>query len=141
MRMRGGGWVGLVADITELKEAQQKLRLAMEESERREEMVRFLAYHDALTGLPNRRLLDDRLRQAVYQAQRRNTKVAVMLVDLDDFKRVNDSAGHRAGDAVLREVTTRLGGGVRKAHTPARHRGDQVVIVIPRPHAGTDRPP
>lgn len=138
MRMRGGGWVGLVADITELKEAQQKLRLAMEEGERREEMVRFLAYHDALTGLPNRRLLDDRLRQAVFQAQRRNTKLAAMLVDLDDFKQVNDSAGHRAGDAVLREVAMRLGGCVRKADTIARHGGDEFVIVIADLQAETD---
>src|SRR5258708_13342522 len=95
MRMRGGGWVGLVADITELKEAQQKLRLAMEEGERREEMVRFLAYHDALTGLPNRRLLDDRLRQAGFQAHRRNTNLAAMLAALADFNQLTPSPRHR----------------------------------------------
>ena len=108
--------IGVSQDITERKE--------------REEMVRFLAYHDSLTGLPNRRLLDDRLRQALYQAQRRDARVAVMLVDLDDFKQINDSAGHRAGDTVLREVATRLGACLRKADTLARHGGDEFVVVL-----------
>ena len=109
--------IGVSQDITERK--------------RREDEDRFLAYHDTLTGLPNRRLLDDRLRQAVNLAQRRDARVAVMLVDLDDFKRVNDQLGHRAGDAVLCEVAQRLGGCVRKADTLARQGGDEFVVVIP----------
>ena len=109
--------IGVTQDITERK--------------RREEQERFLAYHDSLTGLPNRRLLDDRLRQAVNLAQRRDARVAVMLIDLDDFKRVNDQLGHRAGDAVLREVAHRLAGCVRKADTLARQGGDEFVVVIP----------
>jgi diguanylate cyclase (GGDEF)-like protein/PAS domain S-box-containing protein len=109
--------IGVTQDITERK--------------RREEQERFLAYHDSLTGLPNRRLLDDRLRQAVNLAQRRDARVAVMLIDLDDFKRVNDQLGHRAGDAVLREVAHRLVGCVRKADTLARQGGDEFVVVIP----------
>jgi diguanylate cyclase (GGDEF)-like protein len=109
--------IGVSQDITERKH--------------REEQARFLAYHDSLTGLPNRRLLDDRLRQAVNLAQRRDTRVAVMLIDLDDFKRVNDQLGHRAGDAVLREVAHRLVGCVRKADTLARQGGDEFVVVIP----------
>lgn len=101
------------------------------QAKRQEEEVRFLAYHDTLTGLPNRRLLDDRLKQAVYLAQRRDGRVGVMLVDLDEFKQVNDTLGHRAGDSVLREVSRRLAGCVRKADTLARQGGDEFVIVIP----------
>jgi diguanylate cyclase (GGDEF)-like protein/PAS domain S-box-containing protein len=104
----------------------------------REEAVRFLAYHDSLTGLPNRRLLDDRLAQAIHLAQRRDRKLAVMLIDLDDFKEVNDSLGHRAGDAVLREVAQRLALCVRKADTLARHGGDEFVIVVSDVQADAD---
>lgn len=96
-----------------------------------EEEARFLAYHDTLTGLPNRRLLDDRLRQALHLARRRDARVAVMLIDLDRFKAVNDSLGHKAGDAVLCEVAGRLAGCVRKADTLARQGGDEFVVVLP----------
>ncbi|MGE3569876.1 MAG: PAS domain S-box protein [Burkholderiales bacterium] len=109
--------IGVSQDVTERK--------------RREEAERFLAYHDTLTGLPNRRLLDDRLRQALHLAQRRDARVAVMLIDLDDFKEVNDRLGHRAGDAALREVAGRLAACVRKADTLARQGGDEFVLVIP----------
>jgi diguanylate cyclase (GGDEF)-like protein/PAS domain S-box-containing protein len=112
--------------------AKRMIGVAQDVTERRqqEETVRFLAHHDTLTGLPNRRLLDDRLKQALYRAQRREGRVAVLLIDLDDFKQVNDSAGHRAGDAVLREVALRLGGCMRKADTLARHGGDEFVVVM-----------
>jgi len=109
--------IGVSQDITERK--------------RQEEEARFLAYHDTLTGLPNRRLLDDRLNQAVFLAQRRDARVAVMVIDLDRFKQVNDALGHRAGDAVLREAAHRIAGCVRKADTLARHGGDEFVVVIP----------
>ncbi len=109
--------IGVSQDVTERK--------------RREDEVRFLAYHDTLTGLPNRRLLDDRLAQAVHLAQRRDRKVAVMVIDLDRFKEVNDALGYRAGDLVLRQVADRLAGCVRKADTLARHGGDEFVVVIP----------
>lgn len=105
---------------------------------RRDEGVYFLAYHDSLTGLPNRRLLQDRLSQALYSAQRRDGKVGALLIDLDDFKQVNDSGGHRVGDAVLREVAQRLGGCVRKADTLARHGGDEFVIILSELQAEAD---
>jgi diguanylate cyclase (GGDEF)-like protein/PAS domain S-box-containing protein len=116
--------IGVSQDITERK--------------RQEEEARFLAYHDTLTGLPNRRLLDDRLGQAVFLAQRRSTRVAVMVVDLDRFKQVNDQMGHRAGDAVLREAAHRIAGCVRKADTLARQGGDEFVVVIPDLHQDGD---
>ena len=109
--------IGVSQDITDRK--------------RQEEEARFLAYHDTLTGLPNRRLLDDRLRQAVFMAQRRDARIAVMVMDLDHFKQVNDVLGHRAGDAVLREAAHRIAGCVRKADTLARQGGDEFVVVIP----------
>ena len=114
-RLEGGGSVELVADITELRRAEQA--------------ARFLAYHDTLTGLPNRRLLDDRLRQAIRLAQRRDRMVATLLVRLDDFRQVNDTLGHGAGDAVLREVAQRLTGCVRKADTLARASADEFALV------------
>jgi diguanylate cyclase (GGDEF)-like protein len=115
-RLEGGGNVELVADVTELRSAEQASR--------------FLAYHDQLTGLPNRRLLDDRLRQAIRLAERRDRMVATLLVHLDDFRQVNDALGHGAGDAVLREVAERLSGCVRKADTLARAGADEFALVV-----------
>ncbi len=88
-----------------------------------------LAYHDALTGLPNRRLLQDRLLQAIAHAARSGCKVAVLLLDLDDFKGVNDTFGHLVGDGVLQEVANRLSGRLRAADTIARTGGDEFTIV------------
>jgi len=100
------------------------------ERKQREDEIRYFAYHDSLTGLPNRRLLEDRLAQALHAAQRHGRKLAALLIDLDEFKIVNDSAGHRAGDAVLCQVGERLGRCVRKADTLARHGGDEFVIIV-----------
>ena len=88
-----------------------------------EDQIRYsehLAYHDALTGLPNRRLLQDRLLQAMAHADRATHKVAVLLLDLDDFKEVNDTFGHRIGDAALQQVVARLSSRMRPpTHSPA----------------------
>ncbi len=92
--------------------------------------LRHLATHDALTGLPNRVLLDDRLAQAIAHAERDGQQFAVLVLDLDRFKRVNDSLGHRAGDELLNEVARRLSALVRSIDTVARVGGDEFVLVV-----------
>ncbi|MGH8201549.1 MAG: putative bifunctional diguanylate cyclase/phosphodiesterase [Steroidobacteraceae bacterium] len=92
--------------------------------------LRHLATHDALTGLPNRVLLDDRLAQAVAHANRDGQPFAALVVDLDRFKLINDSLGHRAGDAVLDEISRRLSSVVRDIDTVARTGGDEFIVVI-----------
>ncbi len=95
-----------------------------------EEQIRFLAQHDALTKLPNRTLLRERLVRAVPHAQRNEKKLAVIFIDLDDFKKVNDSFGHAAGDHMLKTVAQRLTGCVRAEDTVARLAGDEFIIVL-----------
>jgi len=92
--------------------------------------VRFLAHHDLLTGLPNRTLFQDRLQQALASAKRMETRVALLFIDLDRFKYVNDSFGHRAGDILLQTVAARLRGCVRETDTACRHAGDEYLIVL-----------
>lgn len=111
------GIAGTAVDITERKAAEQR--------------IEHLAYHDPLTNLPNRRLLNDRLTMAMSQAQRDGRMVAVLFVDLDRFKSINDSLGHRTGDAVLQELGTRLRAAVRSGDTVARMGGDEFVFLLP----------
>ena len=90
-----------------------------------------LATHDALTALPNRTLYGDRLGLALHQAERRGERVVVVMLDLDDFKRINTRYGHLAGDAVLKAVARRTRGAVRAIDTVARVGGDEVALVLP----------
>jgi diguanylate cyclase (GGDEF)-like protein len=92
--------------------------------------LRYLATHDALTGLPNRVLMDDRLGQASKHADRHGQSFGLILLDLDRFKLVNDSLGHRAGDELLKEVAHRLKGVVREIDTVARLGGDEFVLIV-----------
>jgi diguanylate cyclase (GGDEF)-like protein len=100
-----------------------------EELKRREEELAFLATHDPLTGLPNRTLILDRVEQMLARSRRSQTPVAALFVDLDNFKSINDTLGHGAGDELLRAVTARLNGVIRDADALGRLGGDEFVVV------------
>lgn len=106
------------------------LRTRIEHAEA-ERKLEFLAHHDLLTGLPNRLLLRDRFEQAVAQAERERSGVAVLFLDLDNFKQVNDTLGHTYGDKLLVRVVERLRGCLRDADTISRQGGDEFVILLP----------
>jgi diguanylate cyclase (GGDEF)-like protein len=104
-------------------------RRADDELVRREEELAFLATHDSLTGLPNRTLILDRIEGMLVRSRRDSEPMAVLLVDLDDFKSVNDAAGHEAGDEILRAVALRLDGAMRMGDTLGRLGDDEFVVV------------
>ncbi|GAO36847.1 hypothetical protein SCT_2262 [Sulfuricella sp. T08] len=108
--------ISTAQDITDRKAAQER--------------VEFLAYHDSLTGLPNRLLAEDHFELAVSFADREHTKVALVFLDLDDFKIINDSLGHAVGDALLKAVATRLKECLRDTDTLSRQGGDEFLIVL-----------
>ena len=112
-------YVSLFTDITD--------------SWRRGEHIRHLAFHDALTDLPNRSLLLDRLERQIALAEREKRFFAVMFLDLDGFKLINDHHGHHIGDSVLKEVAERLKGLIRQSDTVARLGGDEFVVVLDNP--------
>jgi diguanylate cyclase (GGDEF)-like protein/PAS domain S-box-containing protein len=111
------GTYGVARDITERKRA--------------EAMISYHAYHDILTDLPNRMLFKDRLGLAIMQAKRKETELAVMFIDLDRFKLVNDTLGHIRGDELLQQVATRLKSTLRQGDTLARLGGDEFTIFLP----------
>lgn len=117
-------YVAIKTDITERKQT--------------EEAVRHMAHHDALTGLPNRAMLSDRLEQALVKAKRDRTHMAVMLLDLDKFKPINDELGHHVGDLLLQEAAKRMQHCVRESDTVARLGGDEFVVLLPAIEAGHD---
>ena len=115
--LENGGMVCVVRDITERKYA--------------EEQIKHLAYHDALTGLPNRLLFKDRLTVALSHAQRDRARLAVLFLDLDRFKVINDSLGHNIGDQLLQAVAARVQACVRESDTVARLGGDEFILLLP----------
>jgi len=109
-----------VQDITEIKHAEESLTAR----------IAFLAYHDELTGLPNRAMLHEHLDLALARAERNETAIAVLCLDLNRFKLINDSLGHAAGDELLRQAATRLAGAVRASDLVARVGGDEFVVLL-----------
>ena len=155
-----GSTVWIFMDITERRQTQEALRQAHAElkrvvSERTHALVNttknldkeiqerkydrehiyWLAHYDPLTGLPNRSLLAERSQQAIAQAQCSNTPLAVLFLDLDHFKHINDSLGHKVGDSLLTHIAKRLSQTVREYDTVARLGGDEFVLLLPRANA------
>lgn len=110
-------------DITERKQAEDVLR-------QQQSRLNYMAFHDSLTGLPNRSLFYDRIHHGISRAKRSNNKLVLMLLDLDRFKNINDSLGHDAGDLLLKALAQRLYEGIRDMDTVARLGGDEFVIVL-----------
>jgi diguanylate cyclase (GGDEF)-like protein len=122
------GTMAVLAWVVSLRRRVQGQANLLRESEER---FRYMAQHDALTGLANRPVLEDRLNVALQAAKRRQAGLTLMMLDLDKFKEINDGQGHHAGDEVLRATATRLAGLFRKSDTVARLGGDEFVALLP----------
>lgn len=116
------GIMGIIADITERKKA--------------EAVINHMAYYDTLTDLPNRTLLRDRLQKAILTASYQNKAVALLLIDLDRFREINDTLGHHRGDVLLQQIGPRLSAALRDSDSIARLGGDEFAVILPLAEAG-----
>lgn len=141
-RSEGMLYIGIMRDITERKQAEAELKALQEDLERRvikrtrelaslNRELEHQALHDGLTELPNRLLLQDRLRHAILTAQRKAAPLALLITDLDRFKEINDTLGHHYGDLVLQQVAQRMRGALRESDTIARLGGDEFAVLLP----------
>lgn len=140
IRRKDGTWrfVGLTPTV--IKDGQGKktgLRSIVRDVDRQkkyEENLIYLAYHDALTGLKNRKAFYEQLQEAIYHAKRYGTEIALIYIDIDKFKKVNDTLGHEIGDVLLLEIRDRLQSTLRKTDFVSRIGGDEFVILVDNPH-------
>ena len=125
-------WLSITAVMDDAGEVSHYVAIFSDISSQKdsEERLYYLAHYDNLSKLPNRLAFHDRLRQAISRAKRNHKEVAVMFLDLDGFKQVNDTLGHNAGDEVIREVALRLGAAMRETDTIARFGGDEFTILL-----------
>jgi diguanylate cyclase (GGDEF)-like protein/PAS domain S-box-containing protein len=136
-RRRDGGFYTQQMTISTVRDARERathfvaMFLDISEAKSAERQIQHLAQHDALTGLPNRLLLRDRLQQALAQAQRHRQCVAVMFIDLDHFKHVNDAHGHHVGDLLLQQAARRIALALRSSDTVSRQGGDEFIALLP----------
>lgn len=131
-----GNWVWFEAKVTPIFDEQGQFKhflvVSREITERKmyEEKLNHMAFHDALTGLPNRRLFKERVNQALKEAERYERKLAVMYMDMDKFKRINDTLGHDVGDELLKQFALRVQGCLRESDTLARQGGDEFTVLL-----------